>query len=193
MSNNFDLDWNVKTGEVNQEVASDYISKETIYKYVDLYEAGLISRQTLNEKLGITPPNRNYRIEGIEAKDLISSKNNSFWKIENQYHDEEGYLITLVTWPSNRMIFMKDKKNGKVMVPVWDDREVTNTKKELIGMLKKSVDGQNLKYIYVFQIEDYPHLMGMVALSEESDPVTDFFKDARRSLLKDVGPIFKEQ
>lgn len=189
MSNNFDLDWNVETGEVNQEIASDYISKETIYKYVDLYEAGLISRKTLNEKLGIAQIEDKPNV-GVKDGELIL---HDFWAIESQKVDLDGYTITNILWPSNRMIVMKDKKNGKVIVPVWDDREVTNTKKELIDMLKENVAGQNLKYIYVFQIENYPHLMGMVALSEESEPVTDFFKDARRSLLKDVGPSFKEQ
>lgn len=105
------------------------------------------------------------------------------WKITGQESYGDGYIVTHYYWPNDRLIVMKDTEGNKpILVPVFDTRNVANSESELIQMLiddnKKQVHG-NLKYIYVFTIEGYEHLFGMVALSRESKPVTDFFKDVR--------------
>lgn len=196
MSNDYDLDWDVKTGDVTRQIdINDSISKEKVYKYFDIYDAGIISRKTLEDKLGLHRPEGNEFKDNIAlnktdkyekdevytANDMLTTKKivtkalesedgrnalaqamiapkrlNTmpkyvtmsddeitipFWKITGQEGDKDGFIVTYVLWPKNRLIVMKDTKHNKeVVVPVWYERKTTNSQAELIEKLKKSVD-----------------------------------------------------
>jgi len=144
-------------------------------QWVELYKRdkrGDLSRKKLLQEFPY--------LEG--ESNIIDEQGDQFWKITGQESWENGYVVTHITWPSDRPICMKDVEGDKpILVPTFDLRNITNSKEELIIMLIEDNQFQkvhgNLKYIYCFEVEGYQHLFGMVALSKESEPVTDFFKN----------------
>ncbi len=44
---------------------------------------------------------------------------------------------------------------------------------------------KQLVHVYIFRIEDYPNLFGMVAFCEEAEPVTGFFGNIQPILKTD--------
>lgn len=113
-------------------------------------------------------------------KENESEEKLPFWKEISQEYRKDGFIVTLISWPKDRLIFM-EYEDKTIQVPAIDISDIYNSKQELIEIIIKDAKiEKSYKYVYIFEIEEYNDLLAMAFFPKKAKPKSDFFKDHRK-------------